>query len=150
MPNIYDTQLSPSEEMAFTLWHDKNYPGQKVEDSTKDYDLRGAFREIQKGVMQFDERKHLPDKYKKPNHITFSQESIYASKDNPGGKWYQIEGKSTAEGKKAWHFEPSAQTVALHGASKLQDYFKRNETESKLIINKVGPQARVLLTPAKK
>lgn len=150
MPNIHDTELSPSEEIAFTLWHNKNYPGQKVEDSTKDYDLRGAWREIQKGSIKFDERKHLPDKYKKPNHITFSKESIYTSKENPGGKWYQSEGKSTAEGKKVWHFEPSAQTLALHGPNRLQEYFKQNEPDSRLIINKVSPQEKVLLTSVKK
>ena len=138
MPNTYNTQLNRNEERDFTLWHDKNYPGQKIEDSIRDYDLRGAYREIQNGTVQFDERHHLPDKYKKPNHITFSKESVYASKQNPGGNWYQSEGKSTDEDKKAWHFKPSAQTVALHGADRLQEYFKTNEPESKLIINKVG------------
>ena len=138
MPNTYNTQLNRNEERDFNLWHDKNYPGQKIEDSIRDYDLRGAYREIQNGTVQFDERHHLPDKYKKPNHITFSKESVYASKQNPGGNWYQSEGKSTDEDKKAWHFKPSAQTVALHGADRLQEYFKTNEPESKLIINKVG------------
>lgn len=141
----YDTVLSPSEEIAFTFWANHNYPGKKIQDITNDYDLRGAWREIQKGSIQFDERKHLPDKYKKPNHITFSKESIYAGKENPGGKWHlgANEGKSGKQEKPIWHFEPSAETVKLHGAEKLQNYFQQNEPESRLILSKFTPQETI-------
>jgi len=30
---------------------------------------------------------HFPDTYKRPNHQTFSNESIYSTPKNPGGKW---------------------------------------------------------------
>lgn len=125
---------------------EKNYPNQTIEQATSDYDLRGAWREIQKGTMQFDERKHLPDKYKKPTHITFSNESIYADKNNPGGRWYSktAEGKSLKENKEIWHFEPSPQSLKLHGAQKLQNYFKENEPDARLILGSLSPQESVL------
>lgn len=76
----YDTQLSPDEEKNFQDW--KNIMAPK--DSGEDYDFRGAFEE---GVIPAANG-HWPDTYKKPNHPTFSNESIYA-KDHPdlAGHW---------------------------------------------------------------
>ena len=48
---------------------------------TKDYDLQGAFLD-----NQITHNSHLTDKFKKPNHPTFSNESIY-SKYASSGKW---------------------------------------------------------------
>ena len=66
----YDTQLSPPEEMAFLDWKKKFAPN----DSGVDYDLRGAF----KSGFTPNEVGHWPDTFKKPNHPTFSNESVYA------------------------------------------------------------------------
>ena len=141
-PNKYDTQLSPSEEMAFTLWVNKQYPGKKVEDVTSDYDLRGAWREINAGKIKFDERGHLPDKYKKPNHITFSNESIYHNNQTPGGRWYSTPsvGKNLKENYDQWHFQPSEHNIKTHGKQKLEEYFKKNESGVKLMYNNPSPQ----------
>lgn len=60
---------------------------------------------------------HSPDTYKKPNHPTFSQESIYSNPLQQGGVWSQ-------EGK----FTPSALNLKNMPADEMQSYF--NEVES--------------------
>jgi hypothetical protein len=138
----YDTELSPSEEIAFNLWVNKQYPSKKVEDVTKDYDLRGAWKEINKGSVKFDERGHLPDTYKKPNHITFSNESKYHSKETPGGVWYSkpIEGKNTNSKTEQWHFQPSAHNIKTNGKENMVNYFKKFEPDVRLMFNEIKPQ----------
>lgn len=77
----YDTKLTPTEEKQFQSWKSKYAP----KDSGKDYDLRGAFKS---GLTPDPKTGHWPDTFKKPNHPTFSVESIYA-KDRPelAGQW---------------------------------------------------------------
>lgn len=71
---------------------------------------------------------HFPDKYKKPNHITFSNDSIYHSDMTPGGKWEEKEGK--------WHYTPSGYVLAQHGEEKLTNYFKDFEPDAVLHLPK--------------
>ena len=77
----YDTKLTPSQESDFQKWKSIYAP----KDSGKDYDLRGAFKS---GLTPDPKTGHWPDTFKKPNHPTFSNESIYA-KDAPekAGRW---------------------------------------------------------------
>lgn len=77
----FDTKLSPKEEKSFQEWKSKNAP----KDSGVDYDLRGAYKEHNYPDIRSG---HWPDKHKKPNHPTFSNESKYA-KDYPekAGRW---------------------------------------------------------------
>lgn len=79
--DLYNTQLSPEEESKFQSWKAQNAPN----DSGADYDLRGAYKA---GLTKDIASGHWPDTYKKPNHPTFSEESIYA-KDRPdlAGHW---------------------------------------------------------------
>jgi hypothetical protein len=61
----------------------------KGRDITRDegtYDVRGAWVEKGQSGTLFP-KGHGTDKYKKPNHPTFSNESKYATKKNPGGSW---------------------------------------------------------------
>jgi hypothetical protein len=76
----YETELTDEEEKGFKAWKKANAP----KDSGADYDLRGAF----KAGVKPAENGHWPDTFKKPNHPTFSTESIYA-KDAPekAGSW---------------------------------------------------------------
>jgi ribosomal protein S17E len=67
----YDTKLNSQQELAFRAWKQKYYPN----DSGEDYDLRGAF--LVNAVPGPDG--HGTDRFKKPNHPTFSAESQYAS-----------------------------------------------------------------------
>lgn len=86
----FNTKLSPKEEKEYQEWAKEN----NREKDVYDYDLRGARKELKSGSMSEDERGHLGDKYKKPNHITFSDQSIYASE--PGatpGRWSKRDGK---------------------------------------------------------
>lgn len=77
----FETRLAPQEESAFARWKAQYAP----DDSGADYDLRGAFKA---GLTPDPETGHWPDTYKKPNHPTFSVESIYA-KERPdlAGHW---------------------------------------------------------------
>jgi hypothetical protein len=73
----FDTPLSPQEEQAFQQWFSKNKQSGAThpQDTGHDYDLRGAFKA---GVKPGADT-HWPDTFKKPNHPTFSDESIYSS-----------------------------------------------------------------------
>ena len=66
----YNTDLG-DDEANFQNWKKQNAP----DDSGVDYDLRGAYKDR----MQRSSNGHLGDKYKKPNHPTFSDESKYAT-----------------------------------------------------------------------
>ncbi len=79
--NHYNTQLSQPEESKFQDWKSKNAPN----DSGEDYDLRGAYKA---GLEPDAKTKHWDDRFKKPNHPTFSIYSQYA-KDAPdkAGTW---------------------------------------------------------------
>ena len=79
MLQSFDTRLTPDEEVAFQAWKQQYAPN----DSGEDYDLRGAFKA---GLKPSPESGHWPDTFKKPNHPTFSEESIYAPFGKPG-KW---------------------------------------------------------------
>lgn len=74
----YDTKLSPAEETKFAAWKKQYAPN----DSGDDYDLRGAFKA---GLKPDAATGHWPDTFKKPNHPTFSDESIYAN--DKAGHW---------------------------------------------------------------
>ena len=128
MSGQYNTQLSPDEESAYQAWA----KGQGREKDVFNYDLRGAWKELQSGTMGEDERGHLGDKYKKPNHPTFSTESIYNGKDGyQGGVWsrngnvdvYTPQHKLTPEQAKRLklYFAQNEEGVALNLKDKVYD-----------------------------
>lgn len=49
-----------------------------------DYDYYGLFSSLMGKPSQYNSETHFPDKYKKPNHPTFSTESMYAGHGLPG------------------------------------------------------------------
>ena len=117
----YNTQLSLEEEKQFEEWAILN---NKVKE-TYDYDIRGAWKDLVSGKIKADDRGHLTDKYKKPNHPTFSNESIYHGKDGyEGGKW----------GNK--QFIPGPTNLKLRQPEELLNYFKKYEPEYKLVFPK--------------
>jgi len=79
----YDTKLNSTEEKEFQRW--RNTLPISLQ-SDYDYDLRGFWKENPNFKIK-NQDDHLTDKFKKPNHPTFSTESIYSTKDNPGGTW---------------------------------------------------------------
>ena len=90
-----------------------------------DYDMAGA---MAAGVKQ-GENGHWPDTYKKPSHITFSDESKYSTPETQGGKW-----KKQDNGR--WSFTPSEFNLKQHSADVLKKYFKEREPGSDLILPK--------------
>lgn len=84
-----------------------------------DYDYEGA----KAAGVKPDERGHLPDTYKLPNHITFSDESIH--NDGGAGHWEQI--------KDRWHFTPGPTNLKYHSMDEMRKYFKKNEPDSTLV-----------------
>lgn len=50
-----------------------------------DYDYYSYYKNGE--YKNYKEGDHFPDTYKKPNHKTFSRESIYSTPENPGGSW---------------------------------------------------------------
>lgn len=122
--NKYNTVLSKQDEDKFIKWATKNNKLNDVED----YDIRGAWKAMQKGEMSPDERGHLGDLFKKPNHPTFSDQSIYHGVDNYlGGSW-------ASNGQGGYVFKPSP--TSLWNPEKLQEYFKKYEPSSILVLPK--------------
>jgi hypothetical protein len=77
-PLQYETDLVPEDEVKFGSWKKQYAP----KDSGADYDYRGAFRAGEKPGPDG----HWTDRFKKPNHPTFSNESQYAAAGTPG-RW---------------------------------------------------------------
>jgi len=76
----YNTPLSWDEELRFQKHKEVHSP----RDSGEDYDERGAWLAGQKSDQTKGE--HGNDLWKKPNHPTQSDESLYAGY-GPAGKW---------------------------------------------------------------
>lgn len=90
----YNTELSPEEELSFKMWFAQMKKEGKIysDDIGQDYDFRGFFKELLssgKDLYDSSADTHFTDKYKKPNHETFSNESIYATGSNAvnAGRW---------------------------------------------------------------
>nr|DAL42280.1 MAG TPA_asm: crystallin beta/gamma motif-containing protein [Caudoviricetes sp.] len=112
----FNTVLAPDEEEKYQAWATENHREKDV----YDYDLRGAWKELQSGTMSEDERGHLGDKYKKPNHPTFSDQSIYSGQDGvTGGVWSR-----NADGRDV--YTPGRKLSSVE-ADRLRRYFARNE-----------------------
>jgi len=122
------TKLSPEEEKRFREWADKRSNGH-TDDELATYDLRGAWKDVESGKIKPDDRGHLADTYKKPNHITFSDGSIYAKNDPGAGKWSQ-----DSDGK--WTFTVGATNLRYHSPQELRSYFAKYEPNSKLVFPK--------------
>lgn len=115
MTKEFNTKLSADDERKFQEWA---YGNGRISDLW-DYDLRGAWKELMSGTMTEDERGHLGDKYKKPNHPTFSTESIYADQvPQRAGEWGEAAGGTTVY--KAKNRSKSEQAA-------LKRYFRRRE-----------------------
>ena len=114
MTTQYNTKLTEKENEEFNKWASDNNLLRDLED----YDLKGAW----KAGERPDKNGHLTDKWKKPNHPTFSTESIYAKGSNK---------------KKAGHWEGNT-FVAPKSLSKQREewliwYFKNFEPDAKLV-----------------
>ena len=86
----YNTVLTPDEQVEYNKY--KAALGERGNDS--DYDLQGYWLKYGRNEQPKAEGTHFTDEFKKPNHKTFSDQSIYdKEKDKEGnelkgGKWY--------------------------------------------------------------
>ena len=113
--NAYNTQLSSVDEDKFLQWAASNNKMRDLED----YDLRGAWKA---GALTGG---HGPDTYKKPNHPTFSNESMYSTPQTPGGEWQQSGDN--------WAFWASPQNMQNMGMQGLSEYFRQVEPGNNVI-----------------
>ena len=88
-----------------------------------DYDMQAYIDKY--GVPDRSKGKHLTDEFKKPNHMTFSDESVYNTPEMQGGKWEQRFN--------GWDFYASPFNLQQHSPEELKDYFNRSEKNSQLI-----------------
>jgi hypothetical protein len=118
----YNTDLTPDQWMKFLEWK-RTLPGDLQ--NTQDYDLQGAYLDsvVPSGNL------HLTDKFKKPNHPTFSDGSIYSNPQAPGGQW--VEGKNGA-----WEFVATHQNLKYRTPDALMDYFRNYEPGNRIIFPK--------------
>lgn len=84
------------EEKAFRDWYDRYARSQNLDpnpDAKEHYYDYRTYWKNRTEQQKNDEWKlgnHLPDTYKKPGHPTFSTESIYSTRKNPGGTWKKV------------------------------------------------------------
>lgn len=100
----YNTKLSDSEEIEFRKWVDQesSRQGRNISMDLGAYDLRGFWKSGD--YKNMDEDNHGSDKWKKPNHPTFSNQSVYHNVDGQaGGVWTDNGG-----------YQPSAHTLSLY------------------------------------
>lgn len=93
-PADYTTQLNPDEQTAFNSWvADMRSKGAiHPNDNFQDYDMQGYWKnEVlnNTNLAGGNAQAHFTDKYKMPNHATFSNESMYYNTANSpyAGSW---------------------------------------------------------------
>ena len=100
-PKDYETKLSTEEEKGFHPWLDEqhkkghiakgDYKYYKENNHGYDYDFRAAYKyKANSGLNKNDNKIHWGDIGKKPNHPTFSNESVHYPKNakpGVGGRW---------------------------------------------------------------
>lgn len=99
-----------------------------------DYDYEGFWNDEETRNKWFENedkspgKAHFNDRYKRPNHFTFSTDSKYSNESTLGGQWTQNEAGN-------WTFKTSPYVESQHSLEEMIDYFKRNEPNSTLIYN---------------
>lgn len=128
MTDQYNTALPEKDETAFQSWATEN----NKQGDLNNYDLRGWWKK--NGTT--DERGHMTDEFKKPNHPTFSTGSQYHGVDEfEGGKWSGSE-------KSGWKYTPSSSNLKNMTSEELQDYFSKVEPGAELILPKAKKKTR--------
>ena len=145
----FNTALSAENEAKFQKWmnYAKTVFDVDLSGDLESYDLRGFWLNGGHSDLAFMQRRgHAPDTYKKPNHPTFSDESIYHGYDaGDGQKW---EGGTWID---EMTFQPSSAMLAnTHPIDWYQDHMaKYGEGVSLRLMTKykmpVGPLLSGLL-----
>ena len=124
----FNTQLTPDQEAAYQAWGQQEAlrrGGRNPASDVYDYDMRGFW----KSGQSFADNGHAGDKYKKPNHPTFSNQSQYHGVDgHQGGTW------GGGQNGQPWTFTPGATNLQIHDPRALQQYFRDREQGNQLIL----------------
>jgi hypothetical protein len=119
----FDTPLNPKQAAAFPQWKAIYAPN----DSGQDYDLQGAYTA---DLTPDPATGHWPDTYKKPNHPTFSDQSIYSSLAGTKPGTWQGEQYTPYQGKPqgmGYGAQPSSFWGSLNNAvNSIRDTFQQN------------------------
>ena len=95
-----------------------------------DYDLESYYNSLKYNPNEESSDMHLPDTYKKPNHPTFSSQSIYNIPGiQEGGQWIENEDKK-------WSFTPSDLNLRNMSAEQMVDYFSKADPNAELNLSK--------------
>lgn len=116
----YNTSLNPIESAAYSKWQTNNtiMAGRDVSKDKYDYDIQGWWKQNQDQNLTGG---HLTDDWKKPNHPTFSDQSIYHGVDgNNGGTWGKNQDGS-------WNFSASDTNMQMSDPAELSKYFDKVE-----------------------
>ena len=120
----YNTGLTPEEEMIYSSWLAKSSAarGRDISLDEFTYDVRGFAKSVGWKPLG-KEAEHGPDTYKKPNHPTFSDESVYSGAKSPWGGVF-TGGHWLADGS----FIPTPTMLkTTHPKKWLEEYFRKYE-----------------------
>ena len=127
--NRYNTVLTPEQEKQFQVWaiEESKKQGRNVLLDLENYDLRGLWNS---GGGFGGENNHAVDTFKKPNHPTFSDQSMYDGVDGyHGGVWQE-----TPSGGMRYLADPSN----MYSGEALKNYFNRAEKGVELVLPQGG------------
>lgn len=82
--------------------------------------MNAYFNDNKEQAFSHIEEQHFPDTYKKPNHPTFSDESIYSTQETPGGHWDNQNGKDVFYPSE-WQIETFGTNYILNGMQQQGD-----------------------------
>ena len=124
----YNTPIPAEKYTDFMRWSEQESArrGRNIMADMEDYDVQGFW-------LNGDWKKqgiggHATDKWKKPNHPTFSTESIYHNQNGyKGGTWKIKNGKT--------FYTPSQTNIQFYGKQGLFNYFREVEPDSILVID---------------
>jgi hypothetical protein len=112
--------------------------GRDLSKDEQDYDLESYFKSLKYNDKDYKPKQgiHLEDTYKKPNHPTFSNQSMYNIPGiQEGGNW-----SSNKEGK--WAFKPSELNLKNMPAEQMQQYFSEADPNAELDLSEKQNKVR--------
>jgi len=129
--NQFNTSLTPQEQADFKIWslEEKANNGKDWSKDMADYDVQGFF----KAGERLDGRGHGVDRYKKPSHPTFSNESQYHGAPTPDGQGKYEGGQWGRNGDHdTYRPNPSMFKNKTHDPEALRKYFQESEDGNEL------------------
>ena len=129
----YNTELNPEQEAAYQNWLSIQ---KKVPTSTHDYDLKGFFADQVFGKTDTSEHEgHFDDRWKKPNHMTFSDQSNYAQilpdGSSTGGRWIEhLSPKDDPNPNRLGHYTFAMSPHQGIPEQAMREYFQREESHN--------------------